>query len=94
MDKPTKNYAYKQLNMLTCREDEKTHDRIPWSCKYVTKQGEIIELKNIVTTSVDKQRGTRRVKLLDSGDISKNAQTRTLRDCLILQVDDWKIVKT
>lgn len=94
LPKPTKEYAYSRIDMLTFREDPHTRERAPWSCKYVTKQGEIITLHNIVTTSIDRQRGIRRVKLLGTQDASKNAMTRTLRDCLILQVDEYRIVKT
>lgn len=45
------------------------------------KNGEVMNLKNCVGLKFDKYKGTRRVKLLDSG------QVRMIRDCLILSVN-------
>lgn len=89
----TKLLRYDKLDSLMLHRKDKDGNRKPFFLRYVEKGGAIIEADNVVCTSVDRKRSTRRVKFLNSADTSGNAQTRTLRDVLILQVDEYKIIK-
>lgn len=91
--KATKLLKYDKLDSLMLHRQDDDGSRKTFYLKYVEKSGTIIEADNVVCTSVDRKRSTRRVKFLDSADASGNAQTRTLRDILILQVDEYKIIK-
>ncbi len=82
-----------RLNSLTIDRLDARGNRKPFYLRYVKKDGGIIEAHNVVCTSVDKAHSCRRVKFLDTEDVKGNCATRTLRDVLILQVDEWKIVK-
>lgn len=89
----TKTLKYNRLDRITMVEGE-DGQRVPFYLRYVSKDGELIEEDNVICTSSDHATGTRRVKFLNSQDSDRNAQTRTLRDCLILQVNETGIVKS
>lgn len=74
---------YSKLRLLVERKDENGRP-IPFSIKYVTQQGEVIEEEGVVCTSVD-PRYNRRNVMFRSGII------RTIRDVLILRVNDYHI---
>ena len=48
--------------------------------------GEVMEAKNVVCTSVDVRHKKRNIKFLDSG------QVRTIHDALVLEVNGFKIL--
>ncbi|MBO6250816.1 MAG: hypothetical protein J6N71_05650 [Muribaculaceae bacterium] len=57
----------------------------PIDIKLWTKSGEIQEWRNCVPLRYDFYKGTRRMKLLDSGQI------RQVRDCLIFAVNEMEV---
>lgn len=76
---------YQFVRRLVDKKDEKGLP-VPFRIKYACLNGEVIEGKNCVTTSVDVRKKTRNIMFLDSG------QVRMLHDVLILEVNDTKIV--
>ena len=85
---------YTKLDVLMCRDDKKGR-RIPFRLRYCTLDGEVIDTDNVICTSVNHQETNRRVRLLNTADDysgNRNAQTRTICDCLVLAVNDTKIV--
>lgn len=89
----TKLMAWDQLDMLTIHRVDSRGNKKPFYLRYVKKDGGIIEADNVLCTSVDKKHSSRRVKFLNTEDAKGNSDTRTLRDVLILQIDEYKIVK-
>ena len=57
----------------------------PLDLVVLKKSGEVMNLNNCVGLKFDKYKGTRRVKLLDSGQI------RMIRDCLILSINGMDV---
>ena len=57
----------------------------PLDLVVLKKTGEVMRLDNCVGLKFDKYKGTRRVKLLDSGQI------RMIRDCLILRINGMDV---
>ncbi len=57
----------------------------PLDLVVLKKSGEVMNLNNCVGLKYDKYKGTRRAKLLDSGQI------RMVRDCLILSVNGMEV---
>lgn len=76
---------YQHIRRLAERTDEKGNP-IPFNLKYLCLNGEVMEAKNVVTTSVDVRRKKRTILFLDSG------QYRTIHDVLILEINNHKIV--
>ena len=76
---------YQHIRRLTERTDEKGYP-VPFSMKYLCLNGEVMEARNVVTTSVDTWNKKRTILFLDSG------QYRTIHDVLILEVNNHKIV--
>lgn len=74
---------YSKLRLLVERKDEKGVP-IPFSMKYVTMDGEIIDEDGCICTSVDPYYKRRNIRF-------KSGITRTIRDVLILQINDIKI---
>ena len=65
---------------------EQVQERIPWRVWYIAaSNGDMIRGEECVTISVDVTAGTRLVQFTASG------QTRKLRDCCILQADDFRL---
>lgn len=52
----------------------------------MTKDGRILNFNNCIGLTFDRYKGTRRVKLLDSG------QTRCIRDILILKINGCEVM--
>jgi hypothetical protein len=52
----------------------------------MTKDARVLELNNCIGLKFDKYKGTRRVKLLDSGQI------RCIRDILILKINGCEVM--
>lgn len=90
----TKTKSWDQLDMLTIHRVDIRGNRKPFYLRYVKKDGGVIESDNVICTSVDRQRSSRRVKFLNTEDARGNSETRTLRDVLILQIDEYKIIKS
>ena len=66
---------------------EQVQERMPFRIWYVAaSNGDIIRGEECVTLSVDVTAGTRLVQFTASG------QTRKLRDCCILQVDEFRLI--
>ncbi len=60
------------------------HERVPWRVWYVAaSNGDVIAGEECVTLAVYPEKGSRLVMFTASG------QTRRLRDCCILQADDF-----
>ena len=63
---------------------EEVLERIPWRVWYVAaSNGDVIRGEECVTLAVYPEQGSRLVQFIASG------QTRRLRDCCILQADDF-----
>lgn len=63
-------------------------ERIPWRVWYVAaSNGDVIRGEECVTIAVYPDQGARLVQFIESG------QTRRLRDCLILQANDFILRK-
>jgi hypothetical protein len=76
------NEAYKLMNARTA--DDGTP--LPFSLRFVTRKGEVVECENVVkTVSYNRRTGMRRI-ILDNGEI------RNIYDVLLLQVSDTKIL--
>ena len=67
------------------RKDERGNP-VPFSFRYIKKNGEIMEGENVVCTSVDVKKKMRTIKFLESG------QVRTIHDVLLISVDDTRII--
>jgi len=66
---------------------EQVQERVPFRIWYVAaSNGDVIRGEECVTLSVDVTAGTRLVQFTASG------QTRKLRDCCILQVDEFRLI--
>ena len=66
---------------------EQVQERVPFRIWYVAaSNGDVICGEECVTLSVDVTAGTRLVQFTSSG------QTRKLRDCCILQVDEFRLI--
>ena len=76
---------YKHVRLLAERKDEKGAP-VPFDFKYICLNGEVIEGKNVVCTSVDPKRKTRTLKFLDSG------QVRKIHDVLLMSINDTRII--
>ena len=65
---------------------EQVQERIPWRVWYIAaSNGDVIRGEECVTIAVYPQEETRLVQFTASG------QTRKLRDCCILQADDFRL---
>ncbi len=65
---------------------EQVQERVPFKVWYIAaSNGDVILGEECVTLSVDVAAGTRLVQFTASG------QTRKLRDCCILRVDDFRL---
>lgn len=58
----------------------------PVNLTVLKKDGGLMELEQCTSLRIDKYKGTRRVKMLRSGEI------RMIRDCLILYVNGMEVV--
>lgn len=87
-----KEWPWENLDMLTCKQDQRG-ERIPFFVRYGTKDGGRRTLDNVICTSVDHDKHNRRIKLLNTQDMAGNAETLTLRDVRIMQVNDYRITK-
>lgn len=52
----------------------------------LSKDGRVLQLDNCIGLTFDRYRGTRRVKLLSSG------QCRTIRDCLVMSINGCEVM--
>ena len=52
----------------------------------LTKEGRVLTLENCVGLKYDKYRGTRRIKMLSSGQI------RTIRDILVMSINGCEVM--
>lgn len=52
----------------------------------LTKEGRVLELNNCIGLKFDKYKGTRRIKMLTSGEI------RTVRDILIMSINGCEVM--
>ncbi len=52
----------------------------------MTKGGRVLELNNCIGLKFDKYKGTRRIKMLSSGQI------RTIRDILIMKINGCEVM--
>lgn len=73
-----------RIHITTLREMLKHPD--PVDLVVVTKDGRVLALNNCVGLKFDLYKGTRRIKMLDSGQI------RTVRDILILSVNGCEVM--
>lgn len=76
---------YKHVHLLMERKDERGNP-VPFSFRYIKKNGEIMEGENVVCTSVDVKKKMHTVKFLESG------QVRTIHDVLLISIDDTRII--
>lgn len=78
---------YNLLRLVTEKTDGQGNP-VPFSIKYICMDGEIMEARNVVTTSVDVKKRMRTLLFLNSGEY------RTIHDVLVMQVNDRKIIVT
>lgn len=76
---------YSRLRLLLNRYDASGH-KIPVNLRFVTLQGELVEWENVVVSSRNERARTHNF----ISTVSHNV--RTVKDCLILSVNDVKIV--
>lgn len=76
---------YDKLRLLIERQDA-TGKRLPFDIQYCTKEGEIVESKDCVCTSVNTRHKRHTYKMGGSG------LPRTFRDVLVMRVNEYKIV--
>ncbi len=57
----------------------------PVSLSYVKKNGQIMNVDNVVSLRYDYYAGTRTIKLL------RNGQKRTIHDVCIISIDDFEV---
>lgn len=76
---------YNHLNRVMGRRDDEGRP-VPFRVRYICMDGEVMEAKNVICTSVDVRRRKRNIKFLDSG------QVRTIHDVLVIEVNDFKIL--
>ena len=76
---------YKYCHLLMERKDEKGNP-VPFSFRYIKKNGDILDAKNVVCTSANVKKKTHTVKFLDSGEV------RTIHDVLLISIDDTRII--
>ena len=93
MDNELKIMRWDKLDMLTINKKDAGGNRLPFYLRYCKKDGGIIDQHNVLCTSVDHNKGLRTVRFLDTADANGVAESRTLRDILILQVDNFRIIK-
>ena len=74
---------YSKLRLLVERKDD-NGSPVPFRLQYITMDGEILDEEGCVCTSVDPYYKRRNIRF-------KSGITRTIRDVLILQIDDTKI---
>lgn len=83
----------KMLHMVM--ERKSGGDRVPFSIVYLCRDGSIMSEDRVVCVGVNRRKGTRTLQFLSSAERvgeSVRYQTRTIRDCLVLMVDDFKVV--
>lgn len=78
---------YSKLRMLTEQTDE-NGGRKPYRLVYVTKDGEILSEDGVTTTSVEPRRRRRRIAFAGN----EGSTSRTIRDCLVMKINDTRIV--
>lgn len=91
---PTKTMRWDKLDALTIHKVDQQGNKRPFYLRYVKRDGGIIDTDNVLCTSVDRKKRTRRVKFLNTEDTKGNSDTRTLRDICVLQIDDYRIIVT
>ena len=77
--------SYKKVGLLIEREDSEGH-RIPFDCVYMAKNGRLVECENVVCTKYDRKYHRHTVRFPESGVV------RTLRDILLLSVNEFKVI--
>lgn len=77
--------SYKKVGLVMEREDAEKR-RIPFDCVYMAKNGRLVECENVVCIKYDIKHHRHTVQFPDSGVV------RTLRDVLLLSVNEFKIV--
>lgn len=78
---------YSKVRLLT--ENRNVDDeRLPFDLVYVTRDGKILNIKEATVTSVEPSNHRRRIKFKDENG---EEISRTIRDCLIMQIDDTRI---
>ena len=81
---PNRLLSYRKMRLLLYRMDS-TGRRVPFRIRFVSQQGELIEWRNVVCTS-------RNVKKRSHTFISIESHNyRTVKDILIMMIDDVKI---
>lgn len=89
----------RMLDLLTMKHGQDGMP-VPFRLEYLCKDGSIMKEDNVVCVRRNKENGTRDIMLLntkDNSDYAKahgldRAQVRTIRDCLIMRVNDYKII--
>lgn len=92
---------YRSMYLILDKHD-KNGEPVPFRIKYLCKDGSIMKENNVVCTKRDKKKGTSNIMLLDTKDSSeyakqhgiKKVQVRTIRDILILELNDYHIIVT
>ena len=81
---PNRMMSYRRLHTLLYRINSRGK-RIPFTLRFVTAKGELVEWRDVVCTS-------RNIKARTHNYISIHSHnTRTVRDILVLMVDEYKI---
>lgn len=84
----------KMIHLLMEKKDGRG-ERVPFSIVYLCRDGSIMRDDNVVCAGVNRKQGTRTLKFLSSQQEvggKKTAQIRTIRDCLILSVNGFRVV--
>lgn len=82
---PNRLLSYKRMRILLNRVDSRGR-RIPFDIKFVSlKDGQLIEWKNVVCTSRNTKKRTHTYFSTESHNY------RTVKDILVMMIDDYKI---
>lgn len=82
---PNKMLSYRKMRLLLCRISPNGR-RIPFRIRFVSMDGELIEWHNVVCTSRNAKNRTHTFVSTESHNY------RTVKDILILMIDDTKII--
>lgn len=82
---PNRLLSYKRMRILLNRVDSRGR-RIPFDIKFVSlKDGQLVEWKNVVCTSRNTKKRTHTYFSTESHNY------RTVKDILVMMIDDYKI---
>lgn len=81
---PNRLLSYRKMRLLLYRMDSRGR-RVPFRIRFVSQKGELIDWQNVVCTSRNEKKRTHTFISIESHNY------RTVKDILIMMIDDIKI---